>query len=81
MEFWDTIVWNCWSRWVYNWKHRNDTKDEAAAELYLHWEDFLEAVKDEPATRELHNAISAMEVVKKEFGNESSPGCRHEEGP
>jgi hypothetical protein len=69
MEVWEWISWNLWSRWRYRWKHRHDTLDEARAEMYKQWENTLDAFKDEPAGRELHDAVDGMEEIKKAFGD------------
>lgn len=69
IEIWDWLIWNLWQKWRYKWKHRRDTLAESRAELYRQWENTLSAFKDEPAGRELHDAIEGMEEVKKVFGD------------
>jgi len=66
----DWLAWNLWQKWAYRWKHRNDTLEEARAEMYRRWGNYLETMKDEPAGVELHDAMKRMEDIKKSFGDE-----------
>jgi hypothetical protein len=70
MDRWDDLTWWLWRKWRWKWQHRNDTMLEMRAELYRRWEDTLDAFKDEPATRELHDAIDGMNEIKKVFGDD-----------
>ena len=67
--FWGYLSWNLWQRWGYRWKHRNDTLAETRAELYRQWERYLETVKDEPARKELLDAVEGMNEIRKVFGD------------
>jgi hypothetical protein len=69
-DVWGFLAWHLWQKWYHKWQHRNDTMEEARAELYRRWEDTLDAFKDEPATRELHDVIDGMNEIKRAFGDE-----------
>ena len=53
---------------IYRWQHRNDTPDQKAQELKKAksavveaYNQVKESLKDEPATREMHDAFDAMD--------------------
>lgn len=64
----DWLVWHLWTKPVYRWRHRNDTLQQAREEILHQWDNTLAEFADEPAGRELHDAITAMDEVKKSFG-------------
>ena len=59
----DWLEWNLWSKWVFRWKHRNDTREQVRAELLLQWNNVLDAMVDEPEGGELIDAKNSMEEV------------------
>jgi hypothetical protein len=70
VDRWDDLTWWLWRKWRWKWQHRKDTLEEMRHELYLRWEQYLETVKDVPATRDLHDAIDGMQDLKQQFGDE-----------
>ena len=70
-----------WLRWFFTWlmsrliwhtvgkrRFRKLTLDEQLDSIKRHWDALLEATKDQPATREMHDAMQAMEDIKDILG-------------
>jgi hypothetical protein len=75
MRLWDWIVWHFWQKWVYQFKHRNDTLEESLTELEERWNKVLHEFKDAPDDKVLHDSINSMERVKRLFhGKENENG-------